>query len=98
MSQAPPTRPYPRRATPTQPRSLSNPLVYVLFKHNNALLALMQGDLLPVQNQPEMDAARETAKATVSRFGWYWPPVLDEEFPAPEDEATGVKYERTNIR
>lgn len=75
-----------------------NPLTYVLFRHNNALLALMRNPLVVDSDPAEMEAYRGLAIETVNRFGWSWPAILDAEFPEPSSDTEGVKYERTTIR
>jgi hypothetical protein len=74
-----------------------NPLTYVIFRHNNALLALMQEELVPMTGSDEERALRTMAIDAVQRYGFVWPSILDEEFPAPSNEAQGLKYERTTI-
>lgn len=75
-----------------------NPLTYVLYRHNNALLALMQEPLVLDTDPTEMMLYRALAVETVNRFGWSWPAILDADFPAASNEAAGAKYERGSIR
>ena len=83
------------QAQPSPPPSPTNqPLTYVLYKHQNALLALMQNTPLPLDEANET-YWRRVAQKFVERHGWAWPSILDEEFP-PSTEG-GLQYERTNI-
>lgn len=87
-------------ATPPSAAVLAaTPLTYVIFRHNNALLALMQRELVPlVGSEEEVRQLRQRAINTVQEYGFQWPTILDEEFPAPQNEAGGVKYERITIQ
>ncbi|EIN10587.1 hypothetical protein PUNSTDRAFT_84757 [Punctularia strigosozonata HHB-11173 SS5] len=75
-----------------------NPLTYVIFRHNNALLALMQEPLVPMTGSAEERQLRTMAVEAVQKYGFVWPSILDEEFPAPSNETNGLKYERTTIQ
>lgn len=71
-----------------------HPLAYVLFKHQNALIALMQGSVV-YTDPSELDTSRLAAVQAVERHGWLWPAILDEEFPAATEG--GLKYEHITV-
>ncbi|KAF9469021.1 hypothetical protein BDZ94DRAFT_1152957 [Collybia nuda] len=71
-----------------------HPLAYVLFKHQNALIALMQGSIV-YTSPSELDTSRLAAVQAVESHGWSWPVILDEEFPAASEG--GLKYESITV-
>lgn len=71
-----------------------HPLAYVLFKHQNALIALMQGSIVSTEPR-ELEVSRLVAVQAVERHGWTWPTILDEDFP-PATEG-GLKYEHISV-
>jgi hypothetical protein len=71
--------------------------MYVLFRHNNALLAIMQAPLVP-EPEGHMESSRQLAISTLKRIGWSWPTLLDEPYPEVVPDETGAKYERTTVR
>jgi hypothetical protein len=76
----------------------ANPLLYVLFRHNNALLEVMQCPPVPDHPPHIMDVAHRKAITTVNHFGWDWPSFLDEPYPASVSGGMGAKYERTTVK
>lgn len=78
--------------TPALPGPGPHPLAYVLFMHQNALLALMQSRTVQEGQPGELLYSKSLAVQFVEKHGWQWPAVLDEPFPAPSPG--GVKYER----
>ncbi|KAJ7591201.1 hypothetical protein C8J56DRAFT_934964 [Mycena floridula] len=86
-------RPQPPQASLPAASNAGHPLLYVLYLHQNALIALMQGNLVLSRESSELQQSKELAMSTVERMGWKWPSILDEPFPAPSEG--GLKYERT---
>jgi hypothetical protein len=74
----------------------TQPLAFVLLKHQNALRALTHGAVGQVINIPDLEASRSAAVQVVEAHGWSWPAILDEPFPAAT--AGGVMYERVTIK
>lgn len=70
-------------------------LLYVWHKHAAALGFLMRRPY-PLPTVPNMAAARRSSMSLVESFGWTWPSILDEEFPPPGDEESGLHYEFIN--
>lgn len=63
------------------------------YKHE---LALSKLSSLPAPAQLEQTITRRFLDMMdVERYGWTWPEILDEEFPAPSEG--GVSYEITTI-
>jgi hypothetical protein len=75
-----------------------NPLVYILFRHNNALLEVLQSPPVPDHPPHVMDAARHKAIGIVNRFGWEWPAILDDSYPTSVPGQTGAKYKRVVLK
>ncbi|KAK0206627.1 hypothetical protein DFS33DRAFT_1315879 [Desarmillaria ectypa] len=74
----------------TQSRTVlpqSSSLGYVIFQHRNALLALMQCDI--VQMSHPTTPRREAMRYLASQ-GWSWPPIFDKDYP-PRTPG-GVRY------
>ncbi|KAG7449353.1 uncharacterized protein BT62DRAFT_1073832 [Guyanagaster necrorhizus] len=67
--------------------SRSSSLGYVIFQHRNALLALMQCDVVRMSHPttPRREAVRYLASQ-----GWSWPPIFDADYP-PRTSG-GVRY------
>jgi hypothetical protein len=80
------------------PSPAFSPLTYVLFRHNNALLAIMQRPDVPELPIEQMEGPRQIAIATVNRLGWHWPAVLDEPFPEETPGQMGATYERIVVK
>ncbi|TFK55836.1 hypothetical protein OE88DRAFT_1652341 [Heliocybe sulcata] len=94
-----PPPPWPHLPSPAGMRSpqphggTSRPaLQFILHRHYQAISTLMNTSL-PLPNITDMATARRNAVSYVESFGWIWPSVLDEEFPAPQDEHLGLHYE-----
>jgi hypothetical protein len=92
----------PRPAAPapvatSMPVAGSNPMMYILFRHNNALLAVMQS---PLQPEPAeyMEPAKRLAVSTLAQLGWSWPDLLDRPYPGVVPGEAGAKYERTFVK
>ncbi|KZT20777.1 hypothetical protein NEOLEDRAFT_1151119 [Neolentinus lepideus HHB14362 ss-1] len=67
-------------------------LQFILHRHYQAIGTLMNTSL-PLPNISDMVVARRNAVSHVESLGWIWPSVLDEEFPASDDEHPGLRYE-----
>jgi hypothetical protein len=72
-------------------------MMYILFRHNNALLAVMQS---PLQPEPAeyMEPAKRLAVSTLAQLGWSWPDLLDRPYPGVVPGEAGAKYERTFVK
>jgi hypothetical protein len=42
--------------------------------------------------------SRNLAVQLMTMWGYAWPTVLDEEYPPPQDESAGIKYEPVTIK
>ena len=94
-SSSPPTNSQPQAQQPRAAVTASgnnNPLAYVLYLHQNALMTLMQGTVVQTG---EFMHSKSLAVQLLERNGWQWPSILDEAFPQPSEG--GLKYERTII-
>ncbi|KAK0487037.1 hypothetical protein EDD18DRAFT_1360244 [Armillaria luteobubalina] len=69
------------------PSSPSSALGYVIFQHRNALLALMQCDVVRMSHPTT--PRREAMRYLASR-GWSWPPIFDKDYPPRS--LGGVRY------
>jgi hypothetical protein len=73
-------------------------LNYVAYQHLCAASVLRCGRL-PEDSRPNgLAESKNFAKQLVAQMGYQWPPVFDEEYPATQDESTGIKYEPVNIK
>jgi len=76
---------------------------YVVWKHQNAILALMAGRV--IVNKPgdpttaDLDTSRPWAVYVLEKNGYSWPSILDEPFPGIDEEGAvleslpaGVNY------
>jgi hypothetical protein len=81
---------------------------YVVWKHQNAILALTSGRVLV--NGPgdattvDLSTSRPWAIQVLEKNGYSWPAILDEPFPgidndgvALESLSQGVKYQQVTI-
>jgi hypothetical protein len=73
----------------------SHPLAYVLYIHQNALIALMQGTIVQPRDLNELNHSKILSIQHLEKHGWQWPSILDEAFP-PSSQG-GLKYDRINI-
>lgn len=79
---------------PSAPSSSgNNPLGYVFYVHQNALLVLVHGYIIQPRSEPT--AAKQIALQYLERSGWQWPSILDEPYPPPSEG--GLKYDRSTI-
>lgn len=69
--------------------------VFFKHRHENALLALTEGRIVPHVHPPALETSRIAAIQLVMSKGYIWPAVLDEEFPATTEG--GVQYETVSI-
>ena len=42
--------------------------------------------------------SRNLAVQLMTMWGYSWPTVLDDEYPLPQDESAGIKYEPVSIK
>ncbi|KAF8631258.1 hypothetical protein AX15_002585 [Amanita polypyramis BW_CC] len=68
---------------------------YIQWKHDSGICALLYGWTVPWRSTSDIQRSRSLAVSSVQSRGYQWPPVLDEEFPAPT--AGGLKYEQKTI-
>jgi hypothetical protein len=81
---------------------------YVVWKHQNAILALTSGRVLV--NRPgdpttfDLDTSRPWAVQVLEKNGYSWPAILDEPFPGIDDDGVtlaslpeGVKYQQVTV-
>ena len=85
-----------------------HPMGYIIWKHQNAILALTSGRVLVNRlNDPttiELDTSRPWAVHVLEKNGYSWPDIIDEAFPGIDDEGIaleslpeGVKYQQIVI-
>ncbi|TFK76045.1 hypothetical protein BDN72DRAFT_362541 [Pluteus cervinus] len=86
--------PQPHTAAQPSPSPL-DPVVFIRAKHNQAVHALMNGNLTGLSANPDTDALRPIAKEFVERSGYTWATILDEPFPPPSIEY--LKYEQVTL-
>ena len=85
----------PTQSTNPPPSNANHSLNFINFKHQGALLALLQGRVINASDTPDYEFHRLWAVQVVERNGWSWPAILDEDFPAATEG--GLKYERVNL-
>ncbi|KAH8830720.1 hypothetical protein DL96DRAFT_1495636 [Flagelloscypha sp. PMI_526] len=85
-----PSAPIPHIPSYSSSSSLSHPLTYVLYKHQQALSLLSRGEI-EVTEPGDIQTSRTAARRLVKRAGWRWPPCLDD--PVPSDEGGGLTYQ-----
>jgi hypothetical protein len=87
----------PAAAATPMPTATSSPMMYILFRHNNALLAMMQSPLEPDVAE-HVGPARRQAETTLKQLGWAWPQLLDQPYPDDVPGEAGAKYERSFVK
>lgn len=81
-----------------------HPMGYVVWKHQNAILALTSGRVLVNrtgdQTTFDLNTSRPWAIQVLEKNGYSWPGILDEPFPGVDDDGValeslpeGVKYQ-----
>lgn len=104
VAQTHPAAPLPHPSLPSSqevptrnlPQLVSQPLAYVLFKHQSALRALMPEAVTQPITIGDVETSRILATQAVEGHGWTWPSILDEEFPVAT--VGGLKYDRVTIK
>ena len=68
---------------------------FINFRHSNALLALLEGRVIPDSQRPDLAGSRALTLAALERRLYLWPPIFDEEFPPPTEG--GLQYDHVTI-
>ncbi|TFK43384.1 hypothetical protein BDQ12DRAFT_674891 [Crucibulum laeve] len=72
-----------------------HPLAYIVFLHQNALLALEGRSMRTTAGVEGLQDLRSAAIQLVENNGWSWPTILDDSYPEPTEG--GLRYECVNV-
>ncbi|KAI9447801.1 hypothetical protein H4582DRAFT_1896488 [Lactarius indigo] len=70
---------------------------FVAFQHLRAAMVLRRGHATEEPPPPNIAESRDLAVQLMTMWGYAWPTVLDDEYPPPQDESAGIKYEPVTI-
>ncbi|KAH9002358.1 hypothetical protein EDB86DRAFT_3100741 [Lactarius hatsudake] len=70
---------------------------FVAFQHLRAAMVLRRGHATEDPPPPNIAESRDLAVQLMTMWGYAWPTVLDDEYPPPQDESAGIKYEPVTI-
>ena len=71
---------------------------FVAFQHLRAAMVLRNSDANEYPPPTGLADSRNLAVQLMTIWGYAWPTVLDEEYPPPQDESAGIKYEPVTIK
>lgn len=70
---------------------------YIAYQHLSAASVLRSGRVPEDPTPTGLADSKNLAKQLMTQWGYAWPSVFDEEYPPPEDESAGIKYEHVTI-
>jgi hypothetical protein len=70
---------------------------FIAFQHLRAAMVLRRGHGNEDTPPSGIAESRNLAVHLMTIWGYAWPTILDEEYPAPQDESAGIKYEPVTI-
>jgi hypothetical protein len=71
---------------------------FVAFQHLRAAMVLRRGHGNEDPPPAGLAESRNLAVQLMTIWGYAWPTILDEEYPPPQDESAGIKYEPVTIK
>ena len=70
---------------------------FIAFQHLRAAMVLKRGNGNEDPPPTGLAESRNLAVQLMTIWGYAWPSILDEEYPPPQDESAGIKYEPVTI-
>lgn len=70
---------------------------FIAFQHLRAAMVLRRGHGNEDPPPSGLAESRNLAVHLMTIWGYAWPTILDEEYPPPQDESAGIKYEPVKI-
>ena len=70
---------------------------FIAFQHLRAAMVLRRGNGNEDPPPTGLAESRNLAVQLMTIRGYAWPSILDEEYPPPQDESAGIKYEAVTI-
>lgn len=70
---------------------------FIAYQHLRAAMVLRRGHSTEDPPPTGLADSRNFAVQLMTMWGYAWPTVLDEEYPPPQDEPSGIKYEPVTI-
>jgi hypothetical protein len=72
-------------------------LNFVAYQHMCAATVLRFGHTVEDPPPTGLADSKNLAMQLMTQWGYAWPSVFDEEYPPPQDESAGIKYEPVTI-